>query len=150
MQLFLMLDINETPAQATGTQLLGSHFGISVVALHWHGCKWNQNLACAVPLQSRLRAELRFTGKNVHISAKPIGLSNLRLHIFEDSLYDQWQMQSSGVVCSWSLQKVILYTEFWYTILAPVMCVAIKILAPFVCKVSLVSQEATIRPRVNC
>lgn len=36
IQLFL---INETPAQATAGQLLGPHFGISRVTLHWQGCK---------------------------------------------------------------------------------------------------------------
>lgn len=89
MQLFLMLDINETPAQATAGQLLDPQFGIIGVTQHWQGHKWDQNLACAVPLQSYLGAELRFTGENVHVSAKPISLLNLGLHMFADSLHEQ-------------------------------------------------------------
>lgn len=39
MQLFLMLDINETPAQATAGQLLDPQFGIIGVTQHWQGHK---------------------------------------------------------------------------------------------------------------
>lgn len=69
--------------------VLDQHCGIRGVTLYWQGCKWDQNLASPVPLQSYLRAELKLTGKNVHLSAKPISLLNLRLHMFADFLHEQ-------------------------------------------------------------
>lgn len=76
--------------------------GISGVTLHWQVCKLDQNLACAVPLQSYLKAELRSTGENVHISAKTVSLLNLGLHV---CTFSSWAVTDTIIWC-WTNARV--------------------------------------------